>query len=661
MCGIVGFSGQFTQTQLVSGLASVAHRGPDDSGWFIDDKLEVGLAHSRLSIIDLSTTGHQPMESANGRVVLVFNGEIYNYVQLRDVLEDEGYAFRGKSDTEVLLNLYLSKAKTNEDLCAMLRDLNGIFAFALWDSSAGAILLARDALGVKPIYYVVTKDGVAFASEIKALLPLLNDRCETESNRFHNLDAASINRYLSFLWCPGEGTPRRSVRKLGPGEAIWLKSGRIIHRLTWYQLPIFRRQEFYCSKKEVIKGTIKHLRQAVQRQMVADVPVGAFLSGGLDSSSLVAFAREINPDIRCFSIMTDHSSQDGFADDLPYARRVADHLRVQLEVVRVNAEQMANDLPMMVAQLDEPLADPAPLNIMYITRLARASGIKVLLSGAGGDDLFSGYRRHRALMMEGVWSWLPSRSKMALKSWSSRMDQRRPLFRRMRKLFSGAVLVGEKRLVEYFRWIDQADLAALYTPEFMSELSGSNGDETLMEFLSMLPSEANDMERMLSIEQRFFLADHNLNYTDKMSMVSGVEVRVPFLDLDLVEFAARIPVRFKQRFFHGKWVLKKAMEPYLPRDVIYRPKSGFGVPLRRWIRFDLKDLIAEVLGPISLRRRGIFDPKSVQRLIESNDRGDIDASYTIFSLICIEIWCREFIDKPIETKGRLVDKITKAR
>jgi asparagine synthase (glutamine-hydrolysing) len=389
MCGILGYSGSFDPSALSAGLRAIAHRGPDDSGEFVDGAARVGLGHARLSILDLSPLGHQPMVSADGAVVLVFNGEIYNFRELRMELEARGFVFRGHSDTEVLLNLYLTDGET------MLSRLNGIFAFALWDGRSQSLLIARDALGVKPLYYAALGERFAFASEIKGLLPLVPDARE--------LDAAALHRYLSFLWCPGEGTPLRAVHKLLPGEAMVVRSGRIERRWTWYQLPVFRGVIADLDEKSALAGTESHLRQAVQRQMVADVPVGAFLSGGLDSSAIVAFAREVNPDIRCFTIEAVGGQEEGATDDLPYARRVAQHLGVSLEVVRIDSRQMASDLERMVVQLDEPLADPAPLNVLYISQLAREQGIKVLLSGAAGDDLFTGYRRHRAVQLERIY------------------------------------------------------------------------------------------------------------------------------------------------------------------------------------------------------------------------------------------------------------------
>lgn len=330
-------------------------------------------------------------------------------------------------------------------------------------------------------------------------------------------------------------------------------------------------------------------------------------------------------------------------DDLPYARRVAKHLQVPLEIVQIDASRMAGDLEQMVAQLDEPLADPAPLNVLYISQLARQQGMKVLLSGAGGDDLFTGYRRHRAVMAEKYWSWLPHSLRVALVQTTKGLNQDRALTRRITKLFSGAALEGNERVVEYFRWARESELLSLYTPEARTQLGADLAASPMLDFLRPLSNDIAPLNRMLALEQRFFLTDHNLTYTDKMSMKAGVEVRVPFLDLELVDFAQRIPLKYKQSGSQGKWVLKKAMEPHLPHDVIYRPKSGFGAPLRRWMRHDLRELLGDLLSSESLRRRGLFDPIAVHKLIAANDAGKVDASYTLLSLLCIEIWCRSYL------------------
>ena len=630
MCGIIGAWGPTAPRDVPKATPLIGHRGPDDCGHFVGAGVPVALGHTRLSIQDVSSLGHQPMLSADGSVALTFNGEIYNFPALRTRLAAEGYPFRSHSDTEVLLALYL------RDGADMLSSLNGIFAFAVWDARRRELLVARDPLGVKPLYFSESASGFAFASEIKALLPLINDT--------QGIDAQAIDRYLTFLWCPGDGTPLRGVRKLGPAEAMIVRDGRIARRWTWYELPAARHAVRPMTESAAITGTLVALRTAVHRQLISDVPVGAFLSGGLDSSAVVALAKERVPDLLCFTIDAGHLADEGMADDLPYARRVAKHLSVRLEVVTVDSATMAADLEQMVYQLDEPLADPAPLNVLYISQLARRHGVKVLLSGAGGDDLFAGYRRHLAIEMERFWSWTPAGLRAAVETWSARLDQRRPAFRRLAKLLSGSGLEGDARLANYFSWMHEDRLRSLYTPEFRRQVGSVSALHPVMEFLSQLPTSASRLERGLAVEQRFFLTDHNLTYTDKMGMAVGVEIRVPFLDLDLVEFAATLPARLKQHGRHGKWVLKKAMESLLPRDVIYRPKTGFGAPLRRWLRHELRDLVSDLLGPQSLRARGFFDADAVQRLIRDNDSGQIDATYTLFSLLCVEIWCRRFVD-----------------
>lgn len=635
MCGIAGSwprkpGDAASDAAIQCALRALAHRGPDDHGVYRDAASGVVLLHTRLSIIDLSPAGHQPMLSRDGDVALTFNGEIYNFTELRGQLGANGVQFRGHSDTEVLLELYLRHGIN------MLPMLNGIFAFAIHDRRSGELLLARDGLGVKPLYICVDEHGLSFASEIKALLPFMPDNAE--------LDPVALSRYLTFLWCPGEGTPFARVRKLPPGSVTVIKDGHVAKQWQWYELPARCGVVPDLDEATAICAVRDGLRKAVTRQLVADVPVGAFLSGGLDSSAIVAFAREHAPDLRCFTIEASGGGDAGETQDLPYARRVAHHLGVQLDVVQIDAARMADDLEAMVWQLDEPLADPAPLNVLYISRLAREHGIKVLLSGAGGDDLFTGYRRHAALRFDGLWSWLPRSARYALAGMAGRFDQRSGMGRRLRKLFSNATQDGDAALVGYFAWSQRADLQPLFSSAFRAAVDAERAVRPMLDFLDVIPAGVRRMERLLALEQRFFLADHNLIYTDKMSMAASVEVRVPFLDPELVELAARIPDRFKQRGRVGKWVLKKSMEPYLPHDVIYRPKTGFGAPLRRWMRGELREMLGDLLSEQSLRRRGLFEPIAVQRLIADNDTGRKDAAYTLLSLLCIEIWCRRFVD-----------------
>ena len=630
MCGIIGFSFNDNDKLLCSlPLDKLKHRGPDSSGQFISTSHKFGLGHTRLSIQDLTDNACQPMTCSNSGSIIVFNGEIYNFKALRNTLIDNGHSFKSFSDTEVLLQLY------DKYGLSMLDMLNGIFSFAIWDNPKKKLVLARDAFGVKPLYYASTNKQFYFASEIKALRSILKKDL--------TIDHDSLNRYLTFLWCPGDGTPVKDFKKLEPGYVLEVTYGRISMKYPWYKLPVFR---FKQNKKLNCDGAVQTLQNklsdAVQSQMVSDVPVGSFLSGGLDSSAIVALAKEIKPDIQCFTIKSVGIQDSGITDDLPYAQKAADHLGVKLDIIEIDSNLMANDLESMVEHLDEPLADPASLNILYICRHARKNGFKVLLSGAGGDDLFTGYRRHQALLWESWWSWLPKFLRLGLARYSSMLDQRTGFGRRMNKLFSGACLDDNSRLMNYFKWINRDDLFRLYSNDFKSFLSDKIAESPIIAFLSDVPPDKSALEKMLTIEQRFFLTDHNLLYTDKMSMAAGVEVRVPFLDLDLVEFAATLPDCYKHRGREGKWILKKAMEPYLPNEIIYRPKTGFGAPLRRWMIHELSDLVGDLLSPESIKQRGLFNSCEVQKLINLNKDGKVDASYTLLSLLCIEIWFRKF-------------------
>ena len=617
-------------SDLQVSLRTIAHRGPDDSGVWANASAGVGLGHVRLSILDLSPLGHQPMESIDGQVVIAFNGEIFNFRELRSDLEARGYAFRGHSDTEVLLQLYIAEGE------AMLPRLNGMFAFAIWDARRQALFVARDDMGVKPLYYTQTPQGVLLASEMKALLPF------PEVSR--QINPVALRDHLTYLWAPAPQTMLAGVFKLPPGDALLVQGGRITRQWHWADNPAL--QPIVVRSDAVAIAEVREaVRTAVQRQMVADVPVGAFLSGGLDSSAVVALARQAVPETRlqCFTIAMDAAGeqQEGIVSDLPYARAVAAHLDVDLHVVQASPA-MADELVNMVWHLDEPQADPAALNTLFISRLARDKGIKVLLSGSGGDDIFTGYRRHYALQTELYWAGLPRGVRAGMAGLARHLPTGSVLGRRVRKALSYADLDGDARIASYFQWLDNAWVDRLLTPELRA---ASRRPEPLVASLAELPDSVPRLNRMLYLECRHFLTDHNLNYTDKMSMAAGVEVRVPLLDPDLVRLAFSLPLNQKQRGRQGKWVLTEAMRGILPDQVLNRPKTGFGAPLRQWLRGPLRALLNDTLSPSALRRRGLFDPVGVQQLIVDDAAGRVDGSYALLALLCVELWCQRFIDQ----------------
>lgn len=572
------------------------------------------------------------------RVVMVFNGEIYNFKELRAELEENGHHFQGHSDSEVLLHLYATYG------AACFSRLNGIFAAAFWEQDTSLLTLVRDPVGVKPLYLAENADGLVFASEMKSLL--------RSGAVLPELDPQAVLAYLGFLWSPGRATLLKGVRKVLPGHVIQVKAGRIVSD-EFYKTLRFHQLPAPGSEASAAQAVANAVRTAVERQMVSDVPLGAFLSGGLDSSSVAAFAQQHmqkegagqSERLQCFSIEVQQGStgSEGFSEDLPYARRVAERLGVDLHVVQAD-KQMMDRLPEMIYLMDEATPDPAALNTLLISELARSQGIKVLLSGAGGDDIFTGYRRHYALTQERWWSGWPVPLRNGLSGIARQIPVTHPLTRRIGKAFQYAGQDVDHRLVSYFLWTNPGQALDLLHPDFRAGLSTDSLYAPMLQTLSDLPPGEAPLNRMLYLECKHFLADHNLNYSDKMGMAAGVEVRVPLLDLDLMDLAGSLPLDMKQRGRIGKWIFKKAMEPFLPHDVIYRPKTGFGVPLRHWLQTILKPLVDDVLSDSSLNARGVFNPAVVQRLRLADQVGRIDATYTIFSMVCLELWCRQFID-----------------
>lgn len=627
MCGIAGLRGRFAEGTIAAMSARLAARGPDSDGLFEDREAGIALAHRRLSIIDLSPAGHQPMADASGRFVLSYNGEIYNYAALRAELVAAGRPLRGHSDTEVLVELFADSGP------AALARLNGIFALAIWDRRDRVLWLARDGVGVKPLYLARTPSGIGFASELKALLALPDlDR---------TIDRTALLAYLGYLYSPGERTMFASVRKLTPGTWLRIDAAGAETTGRFYALPDYAPAPM--DEAAAIAGTRDALRTAVGRQMVADVEVGAFLSGGLDSSAIVALAREHSAGtMNCFTIGYTAGEGDGdeLIADLPYARAAARHLGVTLHEVTVDA-RIASEFESLVYTLDEPQADPAAINNLKIAALARQQGIKVLLGGAGGDDLFTGYRRHQAAALDRTLTHLPGPLRAGLGALGRALPTGNTRLRRIAKLLSPMGEPADARLMAHFEWLRLDEAAKLLAGDGGEQVAGARAPmrDALDAYAVRDP-----VERALRLEQLFFLTDHNLNYTDKTGMAVGVEIRVPFLDPGLMAFAAQLPTRFKLRGGTTKWALRKAMEPLLPHQVIYRPKTGFGVPLRSWMRRELQPMMADVLAPDTLARRGLFDPVAVTALRDATLSGRVDGHYALLAVMAVELWCRAFVD-----------------
>ena len=587
-----------------------------------------------MSIQDLSENAIQPMFSNDRRFVIVFNGEIYNHLEIRESLGNE-FKFKSTSDTETILYAYIKYGP------GFLNILNGIFAFAIYDRDKREIFIARDQIGVKPLYIYGSKNFFSFASELKALLKFDIKK---------DLDPKAIANYLTFLWSPGERTPFKSVKKLLPGHYIKFSipyNNDLIKPIRYYQLP-FKTTYQNMPEEKLIDLLEERLTNAVKRQMLSDVPVGFFLSGGLDSSLLVAIAKKNFPDKKfpCFTIDIKgwSDSSEDFQNDIHYAKKVAQFLDVELNIVNANID-IGKSFDKMIWHLDEPQADAAPLNVLNICSLAREKGIKVLLGGVGGDDLFSGYRRHQALNYEKYFRLIPTRVCKLIKGLTNLLPVNNAVFRKIRKLTNDLDIGSNKRMQGYFSWLPLSKVVSLFSEKWQIELKNHDPNNFFDELNKQIPLEANLLNRMLYWEMNSFLVDHNLNYTDKMAMAVGVEARVPFLDLDLIEFAMKLPPAMKMKNNETKYILKKVAERYLPNDVIYRSKTGFGAPVRKWIIEDMDEMIQQRLNPQRILAQGVFNPEQVWNLIKENKASKIDASYTVWSILAIDSWLTQFANK----------------
>ena len=627
MCGLVGFSGEYSLNDLNKSINIIRHRGPDSDGVFFNKESQIGLGFVRLAIQDLSPAGDQPMQSQDKDIILVFNGEIYNVEELREDLKLKGCNFNSSSDTEVLLNGYIQYGLD------FIPKLNGIFSIALLDIKKEEIYLIRDAFGIKPLYLYQDEKGILFSSEIKAFLPFTR----------LNLNKDSVPYYLKFLWNPSGNKIAENVSLIEPGSILTIKNKLIVNYEIWHHhKKYFNAPKLKLKSPEHISNIRKLLSKSVSRQMISDAPLGAFLSGGLDSSAVVAFARESNPNLQCFTIKQEGGVDIGQTDDYNYAHRVANYLNLPLNTVKISSDDLIENIESMIWMLDEPLADPAALNVYFISKFANKMGIKVLLSGAGGDDIFTGYRRHMALKWINTFNLHKLRFLLKPNLMPKSFFKHKLLSEKVTKFLKPIQANNaNEMLFNFFSWTDDELINKLLCGQPIS----SSEQLIYKPFARTLDSiSSNDyIDKILALELRHFLNDHNLIYTDKMSMATGVEVRVPLLDKEFVEYILSIPNDIKQTLFQGKSIFKKAMEDILPREVIYRPKTGFSAPLKRWIKDDFNILFERYLSRDVIEELGIFHYDNLQSLISENKRGNIDAAYTIFSVLCIHIWAHKFI------------------
>jgi asparagine synthase (glutamine-hydrolysing) len=632
VCGICGVLGRGDEAELGLMTDAMAHRGPDGRGVVtFPGEPPAGLGHRRLAILDPSPAGAQPMSFAN-RWWITFNGEIYNFRELRHELEQRGERFASDCDTEVLLRLFALEGP------AMLDRLNGIFAFAIWDDRERRLFLARDRLGVKPLYFT-RRDGLfAFASELRALLPLIGHP---------SLDETAIADYLTFLWVPDPKTAFREISKLSPGHFAWATATSFSTHRYWDQTfePEMRPEGEW---RDLVAETVT---RSVRRQMVSDVPLGAFLSGGVDSSAIVAAMSSGGAEkVSTYTVGFDEEDlrHEIVPDDLKHSRRVSSLFKTEYfeHILTPNVLEL---LPKAVWHLEEPVADPAAISTYLICREA-SSRMPVMLSGMGADEIFAGYPRYLAYGISRRLDRIPRPITRGLEHLVSsaarpgRPGRLRGPRRNLWKFMRGAGLQPSERYLAFSTYYTTTELGALLTPEFAAGLGAYDplaGHRALFDRMS----NADELSRLLYLDSKTFLPCLNLTYTDKMSMAASVEVRVPLLDDELVALASRIPSSLKLNGLKRKYIFKKSQEATLPKDIVWRKKAGFGAPIRSWLVNDLSPLVRDALSEGALRNRGLVQPETVTRLISDNTSGRADNSLQLYALLSLELWMQTFLDR----------------
>lgn len=645
MCGIAGAINWGTRDALVRMTQVQTHRGPDDWGVYetrAADGRTVGLGARRLAIVDLTSAGHMPMGNADGTLWIVYNGEIYNDTALRAGLEARGYRFRSTSDTEVLLYLY------QEYGIDCLSKLDGMFAFAIWDARQQRLFLARDHFGIKPLYYVHRGRQFAFASEIKALLQLPECRAD--------VDRQALDQYLTFLWVPDPVTLFEGVLKLPAGHYAVYEQGALRVAQYWdLTLPpaghVFERSEASLAAELRMR-----IDDSVSSQLRSDVPLGAFLSAGLDSSTVVAAMSRVHDEpVRTYTIAFPPRFRAGepTLDDPMVAAETAAHFKCEHTQIVVEPS-VVSLLPQLVWQMDEPLADPAIILAYLVSREARRT-VTVMMSGIGGDELLAGYRKHYAHRWAELYRQVPAAVRRhAIEPLVSHLPIMRGtrvkgLVRLLKKMVRSASLPAAEGFLMNSTYFGAEQRAELYTPDSYAAVAGTDPWDRHGAHLAKV-AHAEFLNQMLYLDMKTFMASLNLTYTDKMSMASSVEVRVPFLNRELAEWIAwNVPPHLKLQGLlrpTTKYLLRRAMAKFLPRPVVTQRKAGFGAPTDSWLAYDLRQMVNDLLSESRVRRRGYFKPSAVRRLLSEHYRARQDWSLQIWQLLTFELWLQAFVDAP---------------
>jgi asparagine synthase (glutamine-hydrolysing) len=646
MCGIAGLISIDPEARIGAMLTAIEHRGRDDEGAWISPAIDdygqqVGFGHRRLSIIDTSSAGHEPMLSHDGRLVITFNGEIYNYRELRAELIAKGHTFRTQTDIEVLLTAWQEWGE------ASLRRLNGMFAFALWDERARALFLVRDHVGIKPLYYTECQKpdregglSLAFASEVKSILASGLIKADLDHN--------SLHQFLTFLWVPDPNTLFRGIKTVPPGHLVEWRRGELTTR-QWWDVS-FADIERGRSESWWQERLLETLDRVIKLEMVADVPLGSFLSGGIDSSAIVSMmkANSNGRRIETYTIGMEAEDlrYDIIPDDVEWARKVNQQLDADYHEIMLKPD-VAELLPKLVYHMDEPAIDMA-IPSYLVSRAARKT-LRVMLSGMGGDEVFAGYPRQLAMKLAGAFDPVPQLLRRpVMRAIEYALPGGLPgkltaPLRNAKKFARSASLDFENRYLGFQTYFTDAAKQRLYTSELQGETRGLDAYAAHRRYFARA-QDAAPLNQLLYVDMKTFLPCLNLMTTDKTSMAANLEVRVPFLNREMIEFAARMPPELKLKGLKRKYILKKAAEQFLPHDVVWRKKAGFGAPIRSWLRGALQPMVNDLLSAETIKRRGLFRPQEVRRIIEANLSGREDYNLQVFQLLNLELWMRTFID-----------------
>ena len=643
MCGIVGFKTNRDfyrlRDSLPDAILRLFHRGPTDSGLFFDERHGLGLGHRRLSVIDLSEAGRQPMASDDGRVRIVYNGEVYNFKEIRKTLKGLGHVFRTDTDTEVILKAYCQWG------IDCLKRFTGMFAFGLWDEKEECLFLARDRLGIKPLFYYLAPEALFFASELKALMGL--------SAFPRSLDHDAVPLFLHYQYIPAPRTVFKDTFKLLPGYYARLYKGQLQVEPYWRLPPIQTDgQSNACRETDALEKLDFLLTDAVSDRLISDVPLGGLLSGGIDSSMVVALMQKVsNFPVKTFSI---GFNEPGF-NEAPWAAKVAEHLKTDHTAFYVTPEEALAVIPRLPEIYDEPFADASAVPTFLVSKLAR-SRVTVALSGDGGDEQFAGYVRYwstrvMAAASQRIPEWAGNTLRSALTkipvSWVERCYM--PWRRFLPQRFNVANFPDKwQKLVDLMQGGGLQSLYRktihLWPKEMLQGLLQGDLVESQYEEAFMDTEGWPVLSRLMRVDQKTYLPDDMLTKVDRASMAVSLEVRVPLLDHRVVEFTSCLPDHLKYRDGKGKYLLRKLLSRYVPEALFERPKMGFGVPIGRWFRGELKEMLSDYLSVSQLKREGLFDSGYVETQLKEHLSGKANHCYRLWALLMWEIWRERWLD-----------------